>query len=193
MPIQASPGEDLVGAYHRLINECELVSYNQRSMEQGNQMELDVSAINSESGDQTVYACEAITHVGGMLYVGEPSTDRWTDYGNDNYQHTLDRIWSKFQNDSQYVTEVFNTADFYRFQLWSPVVPEGYLTNGLEELGPKLEADLESTINSEVSVDLIYNGRYTEKINQLRELAGDDAKDYGNTAFRHLQILEHLR
>lgn len=117
MTVRTSPGEQLVGAYHQLVTGCELVSYNQRSREQGNQMELDVMAIHSEEGRQTVYACEVVTHVRGTLYTGTTSTDRWSSFGNESYQHTLERIWVKFQTDFAYVTDVFPDADRYVFQL----------------------------------------------------------------------------
>lgn len=182
-----------MGAYHRIANGCELVSYNQRSREQGNQFEMDVLAINSEENHQKVYACEVITHVNGMLYVGNPSTDRWEDFGNENYQWTLERIWKKFQADFDYVTDIFDSADEYVFQLWSPVVPNGHRTNGLEVLGPELEEDLSSQCGSALSVELYYNSSYTEKVSELRRKAREDAGPSGNMAFRMLQILEKLR
>lgn len=193
MTVQEHPGELLVGAYHRLINGCELISYNQRSQEQGNQMELDVLAIQSRNGHQTVYACEVITHVNGMLYTGSPSTDRWEDFGNDDYQRTLERIWDKLEVDFEYVTGVFDTADTYCLQLWSPVVPNGYRTEGLEVLGPELEEELGSRTSVEFEIELIYNESYRERIDALRDKAQNDAGDTGNIAFRLLQILENLR
>jgi hypothetical protein len=193
MTIQEHPGELIVGAYHRVINGCELISYNQRSQEQGNQMELDVLAINSEDGQQTVYACEVITHINGMLYTGSPSTDRWSDFGNENYQRTLERVWNKFEVDFEYVTEVFDTADTYSFQLWSPVVPEGYRTRGLEVLGPELEDTLGTRTDVDFEVELVYNEEYTDRIKTLRQKAEDDSGDIGNLAFRFFQILENLR
>jgi hypothetical protein len=51
-------------------------------------MELDVLAIRSEGGVQTIYACEVVTHLDGMLYPGTPETDRWSEFGNDDYQYT---------------------------------------------------------------------------------------------------------
>jgi len=45
--IQTQIGELIVGAYLRVINDCELVSYNQRSKEAGRQMELDVLGVKS--------------------------------------------------------------------------------------------------------------------------------------------------
>lgn len=193
MTVQASPGELLVGAYHQIITECELVSYNQRSREQGNQMELDVLAIHSDSGRQTVYACEVVTHVRGMLYVGSPETDRWSDFGNENYQYTLERIWDKFHSDFEYVSDVFANADRFEFQLWSPNVPEGHRTEGLAELGPELEAEFDSRVEHDCAVEMVYNEEYAERIGELRSMARGDAKSYGNTAWRYLQILEHMR
>lgn len=192
MTVQTSPGEQLVGAYHQLITGCELVSYNQRSREQGNQMELDVLAIDSEGGTQTVYACEVVTHVRGMLYTGTPDTDRWSAYGNESYQHTLERVGEKFRTDFAYVTDVFPDADRYVFQLWSPNVPAGYLTDGLGVLGPELEEAFESRVEQPSTVALVINERYAECIGELRAMARRDSKAYGNPAWRYLQILEQV-
>jgi hypothetical protein len=43
-------GEQLVGAYHKLANDCEIVSYNQRSKLEGDQMEIDVRHFRSVIG-----------------------------------------------------------------------------------------------------------------------------------------------
>lgn len=193
MTIQENPGELLVGAYHRVINGCEVVTYNQRSQKKGDQMELDVLAIRSESGTQTVYACEVITHIDGMLYAGSPKTDRWEGFGNENYQRTLERIWNKLKVDFEYVTDVFDSADSYHLQLWSPVVPEGHRTKGLNVLGPELEGELGTRTEDDLNVDLIYNENYTERVNRLTQSARTESGDTGNIAFRFLQILENLR
>ncbi len=180
-------GEQLVGAYHKLVNNCEIVSYNQRSRLEGDQMEVDVLAINSNKGTQTVYVCEVITHLHGMRYSGSPSTDDWEAYGNEMYQHTLERVLRKFSADHRYVARVFDEADEYIFQLWSPVVPEGQLTDGLDELERRFEERVEEEL------DLIINRAYSKRIGELRALASLDKKDYGEPAFRFLQILEHMR
>lgn len=73
--IQTQIGELIVGAYLRIINDCELVSYNQRSKEVGRQMEVDVLGVESTEGTQTVYACEVVTHIDGMNYNGTLETD----------------------------------------------------------------------------------------------------------------------
>lgn len=187
MTSEAQIGELLVGAYHKLVTDAEVVSYNQRSKEQGEQMEIDVVAIDSEDGRQVVYACEVITHLHGTIYSGTPDNDRWEDFGNDGYQYTLQKLWNKFHADHDYVTTVFDDADEYVFQLWSPYFPDGLLTDGLNRLADEYENET----NHEI--DIFVNDVYTERIEELRELAAEDKKSYGEPAFRFLQILEHMR
>lgn len=86
--------EYIVGAYHKLVTDCEVVSYNQRSKEAGDQLEIDVIGINFEGEQQIIYTCEVVTHIGGTLYSGNPSTDRWKEFGGTDYQYTLEKIWS---------------------------------------------------------------------------------------------------
>ena len=184
MTEQPESGELLVGSYLRLVEGCELVMYNQRSQKQGDQLEIDVIGVDStEQGERVVYTCEVVTHIDGLHYSGTPDTGRWKEYGNDDYQHTLERLWRKFKSDKGYVTDLFDTDDYsFVFQFWSPVVrgnrDEKYLLTGLYDM-----AELELVINEE----------YTERIEALRERAGQTEKDYGELGFRMLQILEHLR
>lgn len=180
-------GEYIVGAYHKIVTDCEIVSYNQRSKEVGDQLEIDVIGIESENGEQTIYTCEVTTHIDGTVYSGDPSTDRWEEFGNNGYQYTLEKLWSKFVADHSYVTRIFDDADQYVFQFWSPYVPEGYLTNGLD----RLAEDFRDECNSDI--EIVVNEDYTARVNELRELAAEDAKDHGEPAFRFLQILEHMR
>lgn len=65
-------------------------------------MEADVIAIKSHIGasQQTVFACEVVTHMYGKLYSGlMPETDRWRAFRSKDYQHSLDKLWTKFNND----------------------------------------------------------------------------------------------
>ena len=61
---------------------------------------------------------------------------------------------------------------------WSPVVPNGKLTEELNRI-PKLE--------------LVINQKYTSCINEIKKEAKKQTNSYENDAFRILQILEHLR
>ena len=192
MTEQPESGELLVGSYLRLVEECELVTYNQRSQEQGNQLEIDVIGVdNTDDGDQVVYTCEVVTHIDGLHYSGTPNTDRWEEYGNDDYQHTLERLWRKFNTDRKYVKKLFDSADSYVFQFWSPVVrgnrDEKYLLTGLYDLADEFEEE------TDAELELVINEEYSERIEALRRRAGQTEKDYGELGFRILQILEHLR
>ncbi|MBP1986196.1 hypothetical protein [Halolamina salifodinae] len=192
MTEQPESGELLVGSYLRLVEGCELVTYNQRSHKEGEQMEIDVIGVETtEAGEQIVYTCEVVTHIDGLQYPGTPDGDRWEEYGNDTYQNTLERLWKKFNSDKGYITELFDSADSYVFQLWSPVVrgnrDEKYLLGGLYALADEFENETGAELN------LIINKEYTERIEALRQVASETEKDYGELGFRILQILEHLR
>ncbi|WP_435552615.1 hypothetical protein [Natrinema sp. CGMCC1.2065] len=189
MVSNAQIGELIVGAYHKLVTDAEVVSYNSRSKKDGAQMEIDVVAIDSSDGTQAVYACEVITHLNGSAYSGTPETDKWSDFGNDSYQYSLEKLESKFRSDYDYVTRVFDDADEYVLQLWAPYLSDGYLTDGLEQLS----AEFEEEPGIETGIDLVVNETYTERVDELRALASEETKSYGEPAFRFLQILEHLR
>ena len=192
MTEQPESGELLVGSYLRLVEECELVMYNQRSQTQGDQLEIDVIGVDStEEGERVVYTCEVVTHIDGLHYSGTPDTDRWDEYGNDDYQYTLELLWRKFNSDREYVTELFDADDYsFVFQFWSPVVrgnrDEKYLLTGLYDMADEFKDE------TGTELELIINEEYTERIKALREKA-EQTKDYGELGFRILQILEHLR
>lgn len=194
MPVNATWGELLVGAYHKRMNGCEVVSYNNRSEEQGNQMEADVIAIdnNRDTGKQNVYVCEVVTHMSGKLYSGTPEEGWWTDFTNTKaHQYSLQKLQQKFLEDYRYVNDTFANADDHSYQLWAPVVT-GWergsgLINGLEELGKRFEDETSEEL------ELIINQDYTERIQNLREEAKGDTSDHGTPAFRFLQILENLK
>jgi Holliday junction resolvase-like predicted endonuclease len=167
----AEMGESVVGAYLRLIKGCEIVTYNQRlSREKGEFGEADVIAIDVDS--TTVYICEVVTHLGGILYAG----------GNPG---TLRKLQEKFRRIDGFAARLFPTYQKV-FMLWSPYVPIGFLTEGLRELQQELARQNQS-------LELKINVDYTACINELRDLARGDMKDHGEPFFRALQILEHLR
>jgi len=85
------------------------------------------------------------------------------------------------------VTGVFDDAEEYKFQFWSPYVSEGHLTDGLEELTQQFESDYDE------SIELVINGEYTKRVHELRERASETKKGYDEPAVRFFQILEHMR
>lgn len=157
-------------------------------------MEADVIGVDADpkTGSRTVYVCEVVTHLDGNLYSGEPNTERWTDYtDNDAYQYSLEKLWAKFTNDYQYVSETFPDAENYAFQFWAPAVTGwqrgGDLIDGLEGLAAEFEHEYGE------SLELIINQDYTKRIEELKEEAEGDTSAYGIPTFRLLQILENLK
>ncbi|MFB6254951.1 MAG: hypothetical protein ABEI06_10110 [Halobacteriaceae archaeon] len=183
----AQVGELIVGAYLRVINECTFVSYNQQSIEQGKALDIDILGIESTKDGQVIFACIVSTHLHGTHYSGTPTTDKWNDYGNDAYQYTLERIWKTFRDDYNQITTMFPNADQYILQFWSPIVPVGLLTTGLEDLKQQFEQ------NYGGQIDLVINEEYTQRIRELQHQAARTKQRYGEPAFRLLQILEHIR
>ncbi|OYR61719.1 hypothetical protein EXE51_15910 [Halorubrum sp. CGM5_25_10-8B] len=194
MSQSAGWGELLVGAYHQRLNGCEVVSYNNRSAEPGDQMETDVLAIDThqEGKGQRIYICEVVTHLGGGLYSGTPD-DRdgwWMEYSNtSSYHHSLETLWRKFLDGHRYASRTFPDAE-YSYQFWAPVVTggqnRGYLIQGLE----RLEEEFESKTGEDFG--LVINDEYTARIEELQEIARGDTSNYGSPAFRFIQILENL-
>lgn len=64
---------------------------------------------------------------------------------------------------------------------------EIYLLTGLYDMADEFEDE------TGAELELVINEEYTERIEALREKAGQTEKDYGELGFRILQILEHLR
>lgn len=169
MATQPRAGEMLVGAYLKLVEACEIVAYGQHSPIAGDQMEIDVIGIHP--GRQEIITCEVATHLRGLGY-GNAETNR-------------DKVESKFQNAERYVDRAFGDAESHRFEFWSPKVPTASET--------KLHAVAEAFEDrTETELALVINGRYTDRIDQLRRAAGDTCAQRNELAFRLLQILEHL-
>lgn len=189
MSSNARLGELLVGAYHKIETQCEVVSYNQRSSIQGAQLEVDVIGIHTDTDThkQTVYVAEVLTHLDSQPYSGTPDSDRWSAYGGNAYQNTLEKLWEKFTKAHSHVTETFPNADDYRFQFWSPTLPEGSLLDGIDHLA----ADFEEETGYKLSP--IINQDYSVRVDALRSRASEETKRYSAPAFRFLQILEHMR
>jgi hypothetical protein len=196
MSVTPTLGELLVGAYHRVETECEVVSYNNRSDESGNQMEADILAIDNQQdggSGQHIFVCEVVTHLSGDLYSGSPNdTDGWwMEYSNTPaYHRSLEKLWEKFMADHQYVKTAFPFAERYSFEFWAPVVTggqnNGYLIQGLNRLQDEFKEETGE------GLELVINEKYSSKVKGLKEEAVGDTKQRGAPAYRFLQILGNL-
>ena len=162
--IKTDTGEYIVGAYLKVVEKCDVVDYNVRQPGGGLQGlgELDVIGLNFKTN--TAILCEVTTHIRGLLYVDNKTT--------------IKKIKDKHQRQIEYSKQYLKDFKFVRYMFWSPVVPNGYLTDELS----KIE-----------TLELVLNKDYTSKITTLRQEAKEATNDVGNPFFRILQILEHLK
>ena len=68
---------------------------------------------------------------------------------------------------------------FKVFNIWSPYVPKGYITEHLTQIGEDLT--------------LVINPEYKQRVSLLQDKASKEHRDTGNPVFRVLQIMGALR
>ena len=157
-------GEYVVGAYLKLEEGCDVIDYNVRPPGGGLKGLGELDVIGLNFKTETAILCEVTTHVTGLL-IGSNAK-------------TVEKITAKHERQRAYAAEYLDNFTHHRFMFWSPVVPRGYLTEHLSKID---------------GLELIINGVYKEKVEQLRLRARAEAQDTSNPFFRSLQILEHLR
>jgi len=159
-------GESLVAAYLKYVERIPIVAHNVR-FHQG-QGEIDLIAIDPSAG--RVIVCEVATHIDGMLYGA-------------GYETTRDKVRDKLLRGRAYARDHFRGWQ-HEFQQWAPVVR------------PKLAAmllHLEEELRTQgMNVSMVINGRYAERVDELRRVAAQTVSATDEPAFRLLQILEHL-
>ena len=157
-------GELVVGAYLKLCLGCDFVDYNVRPRGGGlaGLGELDVVGLVPDA-DQA-FLCEVTTHIRGLLYKSNAET--------------VKRIRKKHARQRDYAATHLKAFPNISFMFWSPVVPVGYITEGLSGIE---------------GLELVINEEYARRVAELRQLARTTTHDAGNDFFRSLQILEHLR
>ncbi len=157
-------GEFIVGAHLQLIEKCDLIDYNVRPPGGGMKGLGELDVVGLNFNSNTAYLCEVTTHIRGLLY-------------KDN-QETISKIKKKHKRQKEYADKYLKNFKNHIYMFWSPVVPVGYLTKHLSEIE---------------NLEIIINGEYKNRIEELRLLAKDTTYDARNPFFRMLQIMEHMR
>ncbi len=158
-------GEYVVGAYLRLIEECDVIEYNVIPPGGGIEGLGELDVIGYRFKDKSVFVCEVATHLGGLC-IGNNSLD------------AVNKVKDKHKRQKQYTSKHLYLFKNPHFMFWSPVVPEGKITKGLKEIS---------------NLELIINEEYTKKVDMLMEVADKTISDIGNPFFRTLQLLQKLR
>jgi len=162
--IKTDIGEYIVGAYLKIIEECDFIDYNVRPPGGGLKGLNELDVVGLDFKNETAYLCEVTTHIRGVLY-------------KDN-KTTIEKIKKKYMRQKEYANKYLPGFLKRHFMFWSPVVPKGYITKELEKID---------------GLELVINKKYAQCIDELRIKAKELTNDVGNPFFRMLQILEHLR
>lgn len=158
-------GEYVVGAYLRLIEECEAIEYNVIPPGGGIEGMGDLDVIGYRFKDNSVFICEVKTHLDGLC-IGNSCSD------------AVNKVKDQHKRQKQYVSKYLYMFKNPHFMFWSPIVPKGKITEGLNEIS---------------GLELIINEDYTKKVDILMEAANKTISDIGNPFFRTLQLLQKLR
>jgi len=154
----------MVGAYLRLFENCDFVDYNVRPPGGGLAGLGELDVVGLNFASNTAFICEVTTHIRGVLYK--------------NNKETVERVNRKHVRQRDYAESQLRNFRNHRFMFWSPVVPVGYITRGLAEIE---------------GLELVINGEYKRRIEQLAQRAKNDTHDAKNPFFRMLQIIGHMR
>lgn len=157
-------GEFVVGAHLKLIEKCDIIDYNVRPPGGGLKGLGELDVVGLNFKSDTAFLCEVTTHIRGLQYK--------------NNQESVSRVKKKYKRQIEYAEKYLANFKNHRFMFWSPVVPVGYITEHLVGIE---------------GLELIINGEYKKRIEQLRVLAKNTTHDARNPFFRMLQIIEHMR
>ena len=161
-------GENLVGAYLRYIEECDVVVHNtQINDEQG---EIDVIGMKFGPEPETIF-CEVTTHILGMQY--------------GSHEATIAKVDAKIRRASTYAKTIFGEG-VHRYEIWSPVVPTGKLTQKFTEMEQRYS-------EGPFDVEFVINNTYTQRVQRLIEHARKSSKATSDPAYRMLQLLTRLK
>jgi hypothetical protein len=180
---QPQIGESLVGAYLRIVEECQFVTYNRKDPDK-NQSDTDVVALKTDEEDQTIYGCEVVTHLDGPRYRTSKDSSDWDEFN--SYAETFRDLEDKFETTFEFVSDLWPDADSVELQFWSPVVPGEIRPKGLEEFQRRFSAE------HGIEIDMVYNEKYAKRLGKLQREANNETSSHDEPAFRFLQVLEHV-
>lgn len=159
----AEAAELLVGAYLKMVERCDVVGYNIRPPGgDGGLHEIDV--VGFRFSTRTAFLCEVATSVSGLAS-GKSANEAF-----EQLKCKVGLLWN-------YTNHTLNDFAEKKLMLWAPNVPNGPLLTKIKTLN---------------DIEFVVNEAFTQRIQELRCVARDISSDEGNTAFRILQILEHL-
>lgn len=157
-------GEELVGAYLVEVLGCNAVSYNVRTP--GGRIEglQEIDVVGYDFDGRKAYLCEVATNLLGY-FRKSPSL-------------SVERVRRKLAWQRTYARRHLKNFPTREYMFWSPRVSAQSVVQGLDGIR---------------GLTVVVNEQYARKVAELRKEARTGARTTANSAFRVLQILEHLR
>jgi hypothetical protein len=173
-----NPGEHLVGQYLRIMKNCDFVEYNLQTISP--QGEIDVVGISSTQNQ--IYICEVATHLETGL-----------NYQKNGEADNVERFKSKFSKSIGYAKHNFEGYECH-YMLWSPIVRIPKKADAKRNQYMDLQ-EIKTFFQNEfnVEIELIYNQKYLDCIDELRKAAKDITQEMSSPIMRFLQIEEKLK
>ncbi len=169
-------GESFVGAYLRIVRDCPVIQYNAiDTVNKGKQGEVDVLGVDYQK--KRLYICEVITHLGGALYAKRVDGKVKDE--------TVDRLKKKFLRNRAFAHGAFPDFQEPTYMVWSPYFATGAKTRELQKMVEEWDGS--------GTLELMVNEKYSAAMNELITEAGKHERQLGETFFRMLQLLTHLR
>jgi hypothetical protein len=162
-------GENLVGSYLRYVEGCEFVVYN--TQYPGIQGEIDVVGMKLSGARREVWFCEVITHIMGAQY--------------GTYDQTMTKLEEKLRRARAFAMQMFPN-DRHLFEVWSPVVPVGKLTEQFQAMERRYDDDA-------LNLRYVINEEYASRIQRLVDHARTNSAATSEPAYRLLQVLTRLK
>ena len=174
-------GELVVGAWLTQVEGYDFVVYNQRP---GRELPEDVApkgspGVSARLGELDViglhlqhresYLAECTTHLDGLLY-------------GSSTESSLQKLKNKFAVSSAYAKLLQQRTELKpRLAFWSPKVSKAVMDRSRE---------LEGWVGRRI--EMVVNGVYTDRVNQIIDAASRRTTVTGNDFYRTLQLLTHL-
>ncbi len=130
--------------------------------------------LSDEQGELDVIGVKTLSTGKQEIWLVEAATHiNGLDYG--GQAKSVKKIQAKRDRAMKFAQRLFKGATLH-FEVWSPIVSSG-IVDKLYNL----------------SIDLVANADYTDRVNELALHASKSTKTTGNDTYRTLQLLTHLR
>jgi hypothetical protein len=135
------------------------------------QGEIDVIGLRL-SQPRVVWFAEVTTHILGMQYGAKK-------------ENTVQKLRDKLDRAKDFAEATF-PEDIHRYEVWSPVVSKGWLTDAMQVMEQEYN-------DASLDVHFVINAEYTKRMQALVDKARTDSRATSEPAYRLLQVLTRLK